>query len=388
MAESFTLQANGHEIEFRSDKQLYNWWKKEADQWRWIWEEDVPVEFKQIKRLGVDVNGMVDNKRPMGEIIGSLRTIFGSPDAPHLFLSSSAEGDRYLTAYRRAGSLPAATLLYVENAQNGQQKLQAYDWVMNFALGAAAACADGEWTRADLDKERRAYRHAIERLEQRVRDIEAERDAFVRSRKKRIRRWAAFAFNRLREDVTHGVLDFSAKRDAIIQDLAATKSQYTSEIAFLAPVTYWKTKARSHGHWEIGWAIFCIIYFGAAAWAIFQLAKWASDLLIAAATAATPAPLYIVIGGATLGVSTLIFWFGRLITKLFLSEHHLREQCAEKAVMMEAFLAMKNEGSFGSEERAIVIASVFRPSGDGLIREDGPPDLAAQAQFAKLVTRP
>jgi len=55
--------------------------------------------------------------------------------------------------------------------------------------------------------------------------------------------------------------------------------------------------------------------------------------------------------------------------------------------MMQAFLSMETRDSFSAEERAIILASIFRSSPDGIVRDDGPADLGVQAILARQLAR-
>ncbi len=56
--------------------------------------------------------------------------------------------------------------------------------------------------------------------------------------------------------------------------------------------------------------------------------------------------------------------------------------------MTEAYLAMIEDGGVLAEtERAIILASVFRSSPDGIVKEDGPVDFGAAAILGKALSR-
>jgi Family of unknown function (DUF6161) len=73
-----------------------------------------------------------------------------------------------------------------------------------------------------------------------------------------------------------------------------------------------------------------------------------------------PIALYVVISGGLLLLSTLAFWVGRLLTKLYLSEHHLRNDAEERAVMATTYLALNHEGIALEADRQVVLAAMFR----------------------------
>ena len=84
----------------------------------------------------------------------------------------------------------------------------------------------------------------------------------------------------------------------------------------------------------------------------------------------------------------MVFWAGRLIVKLWLSEHHLRGDAQERAVMTKSYLAMTENDKAQDTDRAIVLSAIFRPAPDGVVKEEGPQDIGLHALMAKLLARP
>ncbi|MEJ6850707.1 DUF6161 domain-containing protein [Sinorhizobium fredii] len=100
-----------------------------------------------------------------------------------------------------------------------------------------------------------------------------------------------------------------------------------------------------------------------------------------------PPAVYLIL--VTLGVviTTIVFWAGRILTRLFLSEHHLAIDAEERAVMAQTYLALTAEGQAGEKERDIVLTSLFRPTADGIVKDDAAPDLSPAALLARLGSR-
>lgn len=173
---------------------------------------------------------------------------------------------------------------------------------------------------------------------------------------------------------------------ARLNSMAETEERYTNQMALQAPVQYWKTKSGEHKGLEKTFRTASIAYF-LVALIIILLGAWGAISFIERYDETQRASAYVITAGALLGGTTLVFWLGRIIIKLYLSEHHLRSDSDEKAVMTQAFLAMSSNGSFTETERAIILASIFRSSPDGIVKEEGPGDLGANALLAKLLMR-
>ena len=83
-------------------------------------------------------------------------------------------------------------------------------------------------------------------------------------------------------------------------------------------------------------------------------------------------------------VLSLTLWATRLQYRVFLSERHLALDASEKKAFAETFLAMKEGEDVGTDNEAIVFAALFRPTQDGIIKDDeSGVDISAAAMLAK-----
>lgn len=89
-----------------------------------------------------------------------------------------------------------------------------------------------------------------------------------------------------------------------------------------------------------------------------------------------------------LTIMSLLLWAIRLQYRIYLSERHLALDASEKQAFAETYLALKEGEDVGSGNEAIVLASLFRPTQDGIIKDDdGMIDLSAAAILAKQLGR-
>jgi hypothetical protein len=87
-------------------------------------------------------------------------------------------------------------------------------------------------------------------------------------------------------------------------------------------------------------------------------------------------------------IFSLSLWVVRLQYRVFLSERHLSLDASEKKAFAETFLAMKEDADVDGANEAIVLASLFRPTQDGIIKDDeNTLDLSAAAILAKQFGR-
>lgn len=83
-------------------------------------------------------------------------------------------------------------------------------------------------------------------------------------------------------------------------------------------------------------------------------------------------------------VMSLFMWMVRLQYRVYLSERHLALDASEKEAFAETYLAMIEGQKVGQDNQAIVLASLFRPTQDGIIKDDANSlDLSAAAILAK-----
>lgn len=87
-------------------------------------------------------------------------------------------------------------------------------------------------------------------------------------------------------------------------------------------------------------------------------------------------------------VTSLLLWLARLQYRVHLSERHLALDASEKKAFAETFLAMKEGQDVSKNNEAIILASLFRPTQDGIIKDDETGmDMAAAALLAKQLGR-
>lgn len=82
--------------------------------------------------------------------------------------------------------------------------------------------------------------------------------------------------------------------------------------------------------------------------------------------------------------TTILFWGGRILTRIYLGNVHLTNDAAERAVLIETYLALNADGGISPEERELMLRTVFRPSTDGVVRDDAAPFLSPQAILSAL----
>jgi hypothetical protein len=154
-----------------------------------------------------------------------------------------------------------------------------------------------------------------------------------------------------------------------------------------APVQYWEEKAKKHRNSTEKYASSLLIYslfsFILLGLGLYNLAQHLVDI----ANNDKPPAVYFVLVSVGVVLTTIIFWVARILTRLFLSQHHLTIDSEERAIMVQTYLALTANNLASTEERAIVLGSLFRPTADGIVKDDAAPDLAPSAILSRLVQR-
>lgn len=164
--------------------------------------------------------------------------------------------------------------------------------------------------------------------------------------------------------------------DSAIAALNGVKDTYTEYMRLKAPVDYWTKKAKAHdigsGIWgtvALAWVL--LAGFGQAfiIWQLFQYA-------ITYAEEHTDIPVTVLSSLGALGLltTTVFLWISRILVRLFLSEIHLGMDAKERVVMVQSYLALSNEDVVEPDQRAIVLSALFRPTQDGIVKDDAAAD--------------
>lgn len=190
-------------------------------------------------------------------------------------------------------------------------------------------------------------------------------------------------------------INWKTQLDVSKGELETLKDTYDQHMALAAPVEYWETKRKKHRLLSI--VSLMAVIFGMFAGGCFLHAelKTVGDAITAAkapsaadvgvktietfADAATTWHL-----GSIILLATLTFWFIRLLVRIFLSNMHLENDAAERVTMAKTYLAMIRDDALPRGENInTVLAALFRPSGDGIVKDEGIPPSTLE-WFTKL----
>lgn len=234
------------------------------------------------------------------------------------------------------------------------------------------------------------------------------------------------AFNALLESSTKSLEKLNSEYATIIEDTVRIKSDQASaieqhfkdtsknlqtlrqsfetEMGIEAPVKYWKRKARIHrlkyDAWKetpLVWGVIGMIILAASVALSF---KSTNDLIVNYISFfTTQIPNFtvsasdwlklatVVVGGTTLLLVTLYIWGIRFFLRMMMTEHHLSIDAEARATMAETYLALTKIDGTTTEERQIVLAALFKPVTDGIVRDDGLPTISPTSILTSHLTR-
>lgn len=184
-------------------------------------------------------------------------------------------------------------------------------------------------------------------------------------------------------DLVSGIQD-SANR--AIKDIRDTESAYREQMRLQAPVDYWETKAAKHKdaiyRSRLTLIVFAVLGSIGLLCALIFLAAKAAEL--ANRTTIPDAAIYLKFAAIGAILATIIFWAGRVLLRIYLSDRHLLTDAEERVAMIKTYLALSHEGKVDGADRALILAPVFRSAADGIVKEEGP-DVSVVGLLAKAL---
>lgn len=201
-----------------------------------------------------------------------------------------------------------------------------------------------------------------------------------------------FEMVRLRRSIVRHARESLRKRraevSASIERLEQTRTTYKELMSLKAPVDYWREKSATHkkeaekyrglmlhwGKYVVGAVLGSLLVIAALSFAFAQADK--------------PAPAYLILVTIGVVITTMAFWVARLVIRLYLSEHHLSIDAEERAVMVMTYLALLEKGAASEAERALILAPLFRPSSDGIVKDDAAPEFSPAALLSRALNKP
>lgn len=142
---------------------------------------------------------------------------------------------------------------------------------------------------------------------------------------------------------------------------------YDAQLALQAPSTYWRDRYREHSKLAKGFALAS----GAASVLLGGAILWLYSRLFGSLLATT-VPTWSQVLTVTV-TAVLYLWTIKSFVRLTMSHIHLAIDAAERRTMILSYLAISRKKEVSSEDLRLLFASIFRPSGDGIVKDEAPP---------------
>lgn len=396
MSEEFTFAVGpDQKVTVRSSEELQSWVEAERAQWSWLIRGDVATDGNHNIASAVQnewdslINELQHQRnrgQPLSDAIHQLNS-FGNESR---LVSTTKKGTAVLDILEAAGPAAAAFAYGFITGRLQLQHAQTPEQFTGAILTAFPNLRDDATWHTRLKQERANFKAASRRLADRV---DREADERIRNNVELVKRASAMAkrlFNQKRRTWISVQSAWQEGANRAVEEIQNTDTKYKEFMNLKAPVEYWQGKAEQHKNRESLARRLLIIYFPATTLFVgFIFYKIANFLLNSPKLqdGDVPIALYVVVSGGLVILSTLAFWIGRLLTKLYLSEHHLRNDAEERAVMTTTYLALTNDGEAADADRQIVLNALFRPTPDGIVKDEGPNDASLHALIARLAVR-
>ncbi|QOZ69141.1 DUF6161 domain-containing protein [Bradyrhizobium arachidis] len=211
-------------------------------------------------------------------------------------------------------------------------------------------------------------------ITQRAENLLRATDESFKGQTEKARKDAADVIGRLQESVSGS-----------IQSIQTTEATYKEQMKLQAPVEYWQEKGRRHGdalkESRRNLVLFAVLGSVALVGGLYILTMTALD-----ASSKSTADTAIFLKFAAIGavVTTILFWVGRVLLRIYMSDRHLLSDAEERVAMAMTYLALSNEGKVEASDRALVLAPLFRTASDGIVKDDGP-DASLTGVMAKML---
>lgn len=373
---------------------LERWIEKERAHWAWLvpgtpvtdahnWATTVKNSWESVQQGARNIRG---GGNSLAEASRALAPLANSP----FILSDGPEGTLVLEIRAIAGDTAGAFAYALLKGNLSPNAARNRDEMLGAILTVMPDVRNPVEISNRLQRERANYRSSLKSAIDRLDKANSERNTAFEEDLVRGKRIAAQMLRKRRDKWKAVQEAWQAQATNAVASIRAVEASYLEAMRLQAPVKYWQDKASEHASRE-WWAIARLVAFFPLALAGLGKAFWesASYLLDHAAKpgSTTPVALYVIITGGLAVFSTLLFWIGRLLTKLYLSEHHLRNDANERAIMTQTYLALTKESAASDADRNIILAAIFRSTPDGIVRDDGPADVSIQALLSKLATR-
>lgn len=388
MATVLRLRHTGQEITVRDWGEVASVLEKEYAHWQWLLDANFNVG-NAANALTSSYQALINQARTLqsqGENLADVGSILAPFLDGNLLHHESENGALILEIRDIAGPRAAGYALAFLRGSIGFDSIRTPEALRGVMLLAFPSMSDATDMETRLRQERENYRSSLKSAIAAVRRGQSEREDRWRAMVHSAKKLGVSQLRKAKDSANQLQKSWMENADSAVASVRQTEATYNTFMGLRAPAAYWEKKSVEHGEAK---AIdltniktyFCILIvvliaaFMAAGYLIYSVHDAKNE----------PVALYVLISGGLAVLSTIGFWIGRILTKLYLSEHHLKTDAEERRVMIMTYLALVENQAASAEEKTIILNAIFRSTADGIVKDDGPPDVGLQAFASKLL---
>lgn len=168
--------------------------------------------------------------------------------------------------------------------------------------------------------------------------------------------------------LTQQNLEFANHLEQVSLELDRFKQQVQKAISLKGPISYWEDKAVTHqkrADSALGALYFITVAFlGSAYCAAITLSDKFNKV----------SEMNVLHSALLVMTITLFLWGTKTILRTYLSNTHLMNDAEERLAMTKSYLALQeSDHPLDSDTIAPMLAAMFRPAGDGIVKDETPP---------------
>ena len=371
------IDGGAHQIPFANYDELFSWISAERAVWDWA-SPSSPHNIANVggklqdsfSNLHADIERYRANAAPFSETLRAVESYYSQNS---WFIYSKGKDGVLINEIREiAGEDAAFAALGLSRGAILVNQISQASHLKGLVLYLLPDIRKPAEIAERLRNERNSYRASINSGASKIDRLIESLNARAEEQKQEFRSIVAKV---IRANRNHNNTTIKNARLEVSEQVAKIEGVRETFLEFMklkAPVEYWKGRAIEHKEKERNARNLLTMYFPCAL--ILVLGVFGiSGYVLTTQKIANQSALFI-IGAGLATVAAIIFWVGRLISRLYLSQQHLRHVAEERAVMTETYLALSHEHAVSDQDKQIILAALFRPSSDGLVADDGAPN--------------
>lgn len=364
----------GGRLSFKHENAVLKWLQEEVVFWEWLQgltcaDNNAYQNTRQIVSFHNQLRNFLESYKNNETLdIAQLNNTLMSMSGSHVFHSASPRARSVSYVHQRYGqemSLPAlAFALRIRGAFNASlpDTLDGIIHYNNFLSGIDSKSV--EFIKADFEKSKKLAVNSFAPIKGNATKLVNLMDQKIEYFDRRISvlsKWSQSRWEAYKSEKDSEVLKS-------IEQLSNTEKTYIEYMKLKAPVDYWKQKSKDHEKSAKVYKSYVISFFPLSIILMLYFI-----LLCGKYIDIHGQDLQLIVGTMILVLTTSVLWVGRILVRLFLSEHHLSIDSKERAIMAQSYLALISDGNVGSNHIDAILGALFRPTTDGIVKDDASP---------------